>query len=270
MHLSFLEIPSEVQRLCDFSSFIDLFEKSKRVAVLTGAGVSTLSGIPDFRSSDGLYSKKYGHMSVEALLDIQFFRAHPDEFYSWAKDNWYRIDEKEPNIIHKTLSRLEAMNMLSEGIFTQNIDALHQKAGSKKVYELHGSLSRGFCMNCNAYYTYSDIAEMVHKNMVPVCRACGGVIKPDIVFYGEGLDMSILKRAEIAFSNADLAIVLGSSLVVNPAASLPYISARNGHNVVIVNRDSTYMDDIATMIFRDLNSFFVKFSEYLDSRSNHT
>ncbi len=263
---SFPETHSEVMKLSDFDRFAEILEKSRRVAVLTGAGVSTLSDIPDFRSSDGLYSKKFGHMSVEELLDISFFREHPDVFYSWAKDNWYVIGDRKPNIIHTTLKRLEDLGLLSEGIFTQNIDALHQKAGSRKVFELHGSLMRGYCINCNSYYTYDDISIMVHSGMVPVCRSCGGIIKPDIVFYGENLDLSVLKRAEIAFGNADLALVLGSSLVVNPAASLPYITAEKGRDVVIVNRDRTYLDNYASLVFRDLESFFSELSRYLSGK----
>ena len=247
-----------------FEEFFSLLEKSKRQVVLTGAGVSTLSGIPDFRSSNGLYSKKFGHMRVEDILDIDFFTAHPDVFYSWAKDNWYNIDDVKPNIIHTTLKKAEDMGFLTEGIFTQNIDFLHERAGSKKVYPLHGTLERGYCMNCHSYHEYDEISKMVHQDMVPKCSTCGGVIKPDIVFYGENLDMSILARAENAFYNADLVLVLGSSLVVNPAASLPYISARKGRDIVIVNRDDTYLDSYAKLRYRDLKSFFEAFNKYLD------
>ena len=256
-------IHSEVKRLEDFDRFIKLFEKSNKIVVLSGAGVSTLSGIPDFRSSNGLYSKKFGHMSVEELLDIKFFRLHPDEFYSWAKDNWYVLEKFEPNIIHNTLALLEERGRLSEGIFTQNIDGLHQKAGSKKVYELHGSLRSGYCMECHSYHTYDEISKMVHAGMVPICGQCGGVIKPDIVFYGEGLDTTMLQRAKFSFAKADLALVIGSSLVVNPAAMLPYITVQNSHNVVIVNRDKTYLDDFAALKYRDLKEFFTCFNDYL-------
>ena len=249
--------------MSDISGFIELYERSRRIAVLTGAGVSTLSGIPDFRSSGGLYSKEFGNMSVEEILEIGFFRSHPDVFYSWAKDNWYQMDSYEPNIIHRTLSEMERRGRLTEGIFTQNIDNLHQRAGSKKVYELHGSVRFGYCMDCHRQYSYKAMAESVNAGSVPVCQSCGGVIKPDIVFYGESLDSSMLMRAENAFSNADLAIVLGSSLVVNPAASLPYISARCGHDIVIVNRQKTYIDDYAALRYDDLEDFFTRFSEYL-------
>ncbi len=249
--------------MSDFNAFIKLFEKSRRIVVLTGAGVSTLSGIPDFRSSDGLYSKEFGHMRVESILDIDFFSAHPDVFYSWAKEYWYQMDSFEPNIIHTVLAEIEKRGKLTEGIFTQNIDGLHQRAGSKKVYELHGSVREGYCMKCHSHYSYDFMAKIVNSGAVPVCGHCGGTVKPDIVFYGEPLNSSILMRAENAFANADLAIVLGSSLVVNPAASLPYIAARNGHDIVIVNRDKTYIDDYAALRFTDLKSFFDEFSQYL-------
>ncbi len=249
--------------MSDFSRFTELLERSARIVVLTGAGVSTLSGIPDFRSSDGLYSKEYGRMRVEDILDISFFLAHPDVFYSWAEPYWYHMDEYEPDIIHRTLQKMEAKGKLSEGIFTQNIDMLHQKAGSKKVYELHGSLARGFCRGCGKMFTYKEMEESVRKGEVPRCPLCSSLIKPDIVFYGEGLDSTTLMRAENAFSNADLAIVLGSSLAVNPAASLPYISVQRGRNLVIVNKSRTYIDEYAAMRFTDLGSFFTLLDEYL-------
>lgn len=261
-----MEIHSEERKLSDFEAFTKLFENSKKMVVLSGAGVSTLSGIPDFRSSDGLYSKQFGHMSVEELLDIGFFNLHPDVFYKWAKGNWYILDSYEPNIIHKTLARVEEMGKLSEGIFTQNIDSLHQKAGSRQVYELHGSLRNGYCTTCHSWHSYDEVSAMVNNDMVPICKDCGGVIKPDIVFYGEGLDTTMLQRAKFSFSKADLVLVLGSSLVVNPAATLPFLSVQSGRYVVIVNRDKTYLDQYAVLKFRDLKSFFEEFSAYLDQR----
>ena len=242
--------------MSDFSRFKELYEKAKRIVVLTGAGVSTLSGIPDFRSSDGLYSKEFGNMRVEEILDIEFFKAHPDVFYSWAKEYWYQMDSFEPNIIHRVLAAMEMKGKLTEGIFTQNIDGLRQKAGSKKVYELHGSVRAGYCMNCHSYFDYHYMADFVNRDTVPYCKNCGGLVKPDIVFYGEPLNNTVLMRAENAFRNADLAIVLGSSLVVNPAATLPYISIREGKDVVIVNRDRTYIDEYAALRFNDLEAFF--------------
>ncbi len=242
--------------MSDFGAFMDLYRKASRIVVLTGAGVSTLSGIPDFRSSDGLYSRESGHKSVEEILDIDFFTAHPDIFYDWAREYWFQMGSYQPNPIHRTLALMEEQGKLSEGIYTQNIDGLHQRAGSKKVYELHGSLREGYCMKCRRHYTYSFMEEMVRNHAVPVCQSCGSLVKPDIVFYGEPLNTTVLMRAENAFSYADLAIVLGSSLVVNPAASLPYISARAGKDIVIVNRDRTYIDEYAALRFSDLGEFF--------------
>lgn len=253
--------------MSDFGAFIDLYRKAGRIVVLTGAGVSTLSGIPDFRSSDGLYSKEFGHMNVEAILDIDFFTSHPDVFYDWAREYWFQMERYKPNIIHETLALMEKKGKLSEGIFTQNIDGLHQKAGSKKVYELHGSLREGYCMKCRRHYSYSYLADAVNSHAVPVCHSCGGLVKPDIVFYGEALNSTTLMRGENAFSYADLAIVLGSSLVVNPAASLPFISARAGKDIVIVNRDRTYIDDYAALKFDDLEEFFKAFRDEIDSQS---
>ena len=249
--------------MLDISPFMKLLDRAVRVAVLTGAGVSTLSGIPDFRSSSGLYSKEFGNMRVEAILDIDFFLAHPDVFYDWARDYWFQMDSYEPNIVHRTLSRMEAMGKLSEGIFTQNIDGLHQRAGSKKVYELHGSLRDGYCTGCHRHYSYSYLADAVNAHLVPRCQTCGSVVKPDIVFYGESLDSTMLMRGENAFSNADLVIVLGSSLVVNPAAALPYRSVLAGRDIVIVNRDRTYLDEYAALRYDDLETFFTSLSEKL-------
>lgn len=253
--------------MTDIGPFLDLLGKSRRMVALTGAGVSTLSGIPDFRSSDGLFSEKYGSLDVETIVSINFFNKHPDIFYSWARDYWFRMETFEPNVIHKTLARLEKMGKLTEGIFTQNVDFLHKKAGSRKVYPLHGTLERGYCTNCNAYYEYEYMRSFVERGEVPVCSSCSSVVKPDIVFYGENLDSTMLRRAESAFSYADLVLVLGSSLVVNPAASLPYLSIRSGSDIVIVNRDSTYLDKYAQLRYEDLGSFFTSLSDALDDEA---
>ncbi len=242
--------------MADVDDFISLLSDRKRIVALTGAGVSTMSGIPDFRSSDGLYSRKYGRLDVETIVSIDFFRSHPDIFYSWALPYWFNMESFRPNIVHTTLKRMEDKGLLSLGIYTQNVDYLHERAGSRKVYPLHGSLERAYCTNCNAYHTYGEIAPVVRAGKVPVCRDCGSVVKPDIVFYGENLDMSMLQRAENAFANADLVLVLGTSLIVNPAAALPYISVQKGRDVVIVNRSETWLDKYALMHFDDLGTFF--------------
>lgn len=248
----------------DKELLFSLLDSSNKVVALTGAGVSTLSGIPDFRSSNGLYSKKFGNLKVEDLLDIDFFMSHPEEFFAWSKTTWYTSEDFKPNIIHKALSELEKCGKLNLGIFTQNIDFLHQKAQSKKVYELHGSLKYGYCINCHKQYPYSFIEEKVQNNEIPLCENCNNLIKPDIVFYGENLDQNILSRAFFAFEKADLALVLGSSLIVNPASSLPYCTVKNCGKVIIVNRDSTYLDKYASLKMNDLKEFAEFLLEYFN------
>lgn len=255
MQQNFPVTPSEVTKLSEFDKLFHLLEESKRIVALTGAGVSTLSGIPDFRSAGGLYSQKFGNISVEELLDIDFFRANPQEFYRWAKDGWYKMHEFQPNPVHYSLAKMEEKGLLSEGIYTQNIDAIHQRAGSRIVYELHGSIASSSCMHCHEGFSYQEIEEQVRVGVTPVCPHCGGIVRPDIVFYGEGLDSHLLMKAEKAFMECDLCLVLGSSLVVNPAATLPFISARYGKKIVIVNRDKTYLDDYATLRFTDLKNY---------------
>lgn len=250
----------------EFSLFLSMLESSKRTVVLTGAGISTLSGIPDFRSSNGVYSKKFGNLNVEDLLDISFFKAHPEEFYSWAKDGWYNMENYKPNIIHHVLHLMENKGLLTEGIFTQNIDSLDRKEGSKKVYELHGSLSKSICLECGREYSYEETKEKILSNGVPYCTYCKGLLKPDIIFYGENLNEYIIRKAQEAFTSADLAIVLGSSLVVNPARSLPYFTLYNNKKVVIVNRDETYLDDKACFVFRDLEEWGKEMLDYLEKK----
>ncbi len=246
-----------------FKELTKLIENSKSTVVLSGAGISTMSGIPDFRSSHGVYSDAWHDMNVEDILSIGFFNLHPEVFFAWAKDVWYKLEDYEPNIVHTTLAKMEKKGYL-DGIFTQNIDMLHTRAGNKKVYEVHGSAKHQYCTQCGAHYDYSDIAKIVLKDEVPHCRFCGGVIKPDIVFYGEGLNSSILMRAEHMFSDCDLAIVLGSSLVVQPAASFPLYSAQKNKKIVIVNKMPTYLDQYATLHFDDLVQLFNPLDKFID------
>lgn len=249
--------------MSDYVSLIDAIKESKKTVVLTGAGISTLSGIKDFRSSNGLYTEKFGHMRVEDILDIDFFLSHPSVFYSWAKDAWYNMHDYKPNVIHRVLKIMEEKNLLSEGIFTQNIDGLHTRAGSKKVYELHGTIERSLCVKCNESFSFDWTKDLVDKNVIPMCPHCGGLVKPDIVFYGENLDHDNLLRADNAFYAPDLCIVLGSSLVVQPAASLPYRAFKTNGKICIVNRDRTYLDDYATWHFDDLKEWGEKIEELL-------
>ncbi len=247
-----------------FSILKPLILNAKRMTVFTGAGVSTLSGIPDFRSSKGIYSKKWEGLDVEHILSISFFMQHPDVFYTWAKEYWYHLDTYTPNVVHRTLAKLEAKGYM-RSLYTQNIDMLHHKAGSKKQYEVHGSAMHHYCTNCNAHYSYEQIVPIVLNDEVPLCKACGSLIKPDIVFYGENLNAHILDRAYEDFSHTDLCLVLGSSLRVQPAASFPLYATRNGAPLVIVNAQQTTQDGAATLRFIDLEKTFVALEGWVDT-----
>lgn len=228
-----------------------LIVDSTMTVAFTGAGVSTLSGIPDFRSAGGVYSSQWEGYDVEEVLSISFFRRHPDIFYRWGNEFMYQLERSTPSIIHTVLALLEEKGYL-DGLFTQNIDMLHKKAGSKKYWEIHGSAEHHSCTGCNAHYSYEVIAPIVRKGEVPHCTRCQSVIRPDIVFYGENLNSAVLNRAVEMFKQAKLCIVLGSSLVVQPAATLPSYALAHGADLVIVNAQATSYDRAATLRFTDL------------------
>lgn len=237
-----------------YLKFEQLLKDSRYPAVLTGAGVSTLSGIPDFRGTGGVYTQQFNHLDVEEIIEINFFHRHPEIFYQWAADVWYKLEDYEPNIVHKALAEMEACGKLHE-VFTQNIDLLHQKAGSREVYELHGSPMHNYCTRCHAHYSYEQVSPTAREGKVPYC-SCGGVIKPDIVFYGEGLDSHTWQKADEVFGRrCDLCIVLGSSLNVSPVNQLPYLAYRHGCPLIIVNAQETPLNGFARHVFRDLRQF---------------
>ena len=214
-------------------------EESKRIVFFGGAGVSTESNIPDFRSVDGLYHQQYAY-PPETILSPSFYIRKPEEFFRFYR-NKMLFPNAQPNRAHKALAKLEAEGKLS-AVITQNIDGLHQKAGSKKVLELHGSVLRNYCERCGAFYTLEDIMKM---EGIPTCH-CGGRIKPDVVLYEEGLDQGVLREAIYEISNADMLIVGGTSLVVYPAAGL--IDYYKGNKLVLINKDSTARDSMADLI----------------------
>lgn len=219
-----------------------LIEDNNNIVFFGGAGVSTESGIPDFRSKDGLYNQKYKY-PPEEILSHTFFIKETEEFYKFYKEKLNSL-KYEPNITHIKLAELELKGKL-KAVITQNIDGLHQKAGSKKVLELHGSVLRNYCMKCNKFYN----AEFIfNSNGIPKCE-CGGIIKPDVVLYEEGLDDIVFNEAINAIQKADLMIVAGTSLTVNPASSL--VRCFNGSNLVLINRDSTQYDNIANLIINE-------------------
>ena len=216
-------------------------KESSNIVFFGGAGVSTESGIPDFRSVDGLYNQKYSDPPEEILSD-RYFEAFPDEFYRFYRDK-LNISGAKPNASHYALARLEREGKLA-AVITQNIDGLHQAAGSRNVLELHGSLLRNYCTKCGRHYGYE---HMLSFSGVPTCQ-CGGIIRPDIVLYGEGLDFRILHRSAELIKAADMLIVGGTSLVVYPAAGL--IDYYNGNRLVLINRDATARDSSADFIIR--------------------
>lgn len=231
----------------------DLLAEAKHAVVLTGAGISTLSGIPDFRGVGGLYQRT--DIDANKLFDIDYFRRDPSYYYRHSKDFLYNLDEKEPNIVHKTLAILEEKGII-HAVITQNIDLLHQKAGSRKVLELHGSPLEHYCMKCGCTWDFESIAEKVQRDEVPSCDACGGIVKPRIVFFGEGLPEYALAEAEREARKADLMLVLGTSLTVYPAAAVPEITLQCGGKVAIINRDPTHLDRYACWTARDLRQEF--------------
>lgn len=227
-----------------------VIDKSKKIVFFGGAGVSTESGIPDFRSVDGLYNQKYDY-PPEEILSHTFFMRNPAEFYKFYREKMLLFGAK-PNKAHLKLAEMEKKGIL-KAVITQNIDGLHQAAGSKTVYELHGSVHRNYCMKCHKFYTGEEILHMEH---VPKCK-CGGIIKPDVVLYEEPLDNDTVMRSVKAISNADTLIVAGTSLAVYPAAS--YINYFNGDDLVLINLQPTQYDRIANLVIHE------KVGEVLDS-----
>lgn len=217
-----------------------IVEQSESIVFFGGAGVSTASGIPDFRGAGGLYDGT----TAEDMLHVSFFRRHPDAFYEFYKANMI-YPEARPNAVHYALAELERRGKLS-GIITQNIDGLHQLAGSKNVCELHGTVLENFCTRCGAEY---GVDYVLSSDGVPRCKKCGGMIKPNVVLYGESLDADVLYRAQELVENADTMLVGGTSLKVYPAAG--YVAAFQGENLVIINRDPTPFDGAAALVFHD-------------------
>lgn len=208
----------------------EIIDDSRRIVFFGGAGVSTESGIPDFRSADGIYHQHYKYVP-EQVVSHSFFKAHPDVFYEFYKEKMMCL-EAEPNAAHRKLAELEEAGRLT-AVITQNIDGLHQKAGSKKVYELHGSIHRNYCQKCGRFY---DAAYVKAAPGIPRCE-CGGVIKPDVVLYEESLDSITIEKSVRAIAEADTLIIGGTSLVVYPAAG--FIDHFRGRHLVVINKSAT-------------------------------
>lgn len=224
-----------------------LIDNANHIVVITGAGISTASGIPDIRSANGAANnkdliKKYKY-GYETIVSHTFFMNRTEEFYAYYKEQMIFKDAK-PNIAHKYLAKLEQRKDVT--IITQNIDGLHTVAGSKNVIEFHGSTQRNTCLDCGEKYTLDYILS---QNGVPHCKKCGGIIKPDVVLFEEGIDYEAIHESLRAAERADLLIVIGSSLVVYPAAGIP--NYFHGDNIVIINRDPTHLDSYAKIVIHD-------------------
>ena len=222
-----------------------MLRESSRIVFFGGAGVSTASGIPDFRSASGLYNQKYKRtLSPEEMVSHSFFVRDPEDFFDFYRDKLI-YPEAKPNDCHKALAALEQAGKLT-AVVTQNIDGLHQMAGSKNVFELHGSVRRNYCVKCHKFF---DETAVLQADGVPHCDHCGGVIKPDVVLYEEMLDDDVMDGAARAIMKADMLIIGGTSLVVYPAAG--FVRYFRGRHLVLINKSVTPMDDEAELVIHE-------------------
>ncbi|MDR2964731.1 MAG: NAD-dependent deacetylase [Treponema sp.] len=229
-----------------------LIQEAKHMVALTGAGVSTLSGIRDFRGKNGLYNE----MDAEKIFSIEYFEEDPSFYYKNAADFIYNIDQINPSIVHNVLGELEKRGRL-KALITQNIDLLHQKGGSKNVIEIHGSPAIHYCLRCPGIrVSFEEAAAVVRSGDMPKCPKCSRVIKPAITFFGESLPTEALRQAITESQEADLMLVLGTSLTVFPAASMPDYTLRQGGKIVVVNNMQTHLDSKAELHFDDLEAVF--------------
>lgn len=223
----------------------EIIKNSRNMVVFTGAGISVPSGIPDFRSSNGLYNQKSStNIPPEVIVSHSFFVNHTKDFYDFYKEKMC-YPKANPNEAHKYFASLEKQNK-SVVVVTQNIDNLHQAAGSNFVYELHGSVHRNYCQRCNAFY---DLDYILSSESIPICPKCGGIIKPDVVLYEEPLDSDTINRAICAISSADTMIIVGTSLMVYPANS--FVRYFRGPHLILINKDATAFDDYAELVFNE-------------------
>ena len=230
----------------------DIIDRSKRIVCFTGAGVSTASGIPDFRGAEGLFSEEWGGLTPEMILSASFFYLHPERFFEFYRARMLYPDAK-PNAAHMALYDLEKAGKL-RGVVTQNIVGLHKRAGNRLVYEIHGSVWENYCMDCNAFY---GLEKIMNSDGIPRCERCGGVVKPWVVLYGEAPDKYTCMGACREISNCDTLIVAGTSLSVEPAAS--FLDYFHGRHLVIINNEPTPADRRATLVIRgDAAGMFAK------------
>lgn len=234
-----------------YEKLSEQIKAAQHCVAFTGAGVSTLSGIRDFRGKNGLYTLP----ETDQMFDIDVFRQNPSVYYRLAKDFIYGLQDKEPSIVHHVLANLETQGKL-KALITQNIDLLHQKAGSKHVIEVHGSPIQHSCTYCSYTTTFEAIVDTARTGAVPYCPQCSHALKPDITFFGEALPLAAITEAQKECAQADLLLVLGSSLTVYPAAALPQITLQAGGAVIIINEQPTYFDSHAILRCTDLQESF--------------
>ncbi|MDR1866961.1 MAG: NAD-dependent deacetylase [Treponema sp.] len=244
----------------------DLFkamQNARHCIVLTGAGVSTLSGIRDFRGKNGLYKEK----NAEKIFDIDCFNRDPSIYYNAARVFIYEREEKKPSIVHNVLAQLEQLSLI-KAVITQNIDSLHRKAGTVALIEIHGSLAVHYCPRCTHAppMELKEVIDIVQSGSLPRCPLCNTVIRPAITFFGENLPVKALRDAQYEAEHADLMVVLGTSLTVNPAAALPEITLRHGGSIAIINEGATPFDRFAAFRFDDLQTVFEYIAQKISSR----
>ena len=234
-----------------------LMDDSASVAVFTGAGVSTLCGIPDFRGPNGIYK----HLDADRIFGLDQFRRDPGFYYEHARDFIYKFHDRQPGLVHTVCADLESKGLI-RGVITQNIDMLHQRAGSRNVVELHGSPEGHTCLKCGWGTTFEVVAPVVQAGELPRCEKCQAVVKPDITFFGEMLPAGALEKAFDLAASVDLILVLGSSLVVQPAASVPLATLEAGGRLAIVNLGATPLDSHAVGCWNDLETEFLALARH--------
>jgi NAD-dependent deacetylase len=232
-------------------SLFKAIKKSKYCVVFTGAGISTLSGLQDFRGDNGLYKS----VDADKIFDLKYFHQDPAFYYDNTRSLIYEVDHVKPSIVHTQIAKLEQMGIV-KAVITQNIDLLHTRAGSKNVLELHGSPVTHTCLGCGKTFDFEHICQVLEYEPIPFCDECQGIIKPDIVFFGEQLPQDTFTKAILEANKADLMLVLGSSLFVQPAASIPVHTLKKGGELAIINDQITPLDAYAVYKQANLKAFF--------------